>query len=296
MQDMTEVFTSPPLKHIDVGHSALAYRRVGSGPDVVFVHGWPVTSATWRGILPELSKRWTCHLLDLPGVGDTRTGPDAPYGLRAHGIAVARAVEALGLDRVAIVGHDSGGAIARYAAQQLGDRVWALALSGTEIPGQTPLLLRLFVTASLLPVWLWRAVLSLRWLRRSRVMLGAVFADTRHVDGDFARLQLEPLRNDSRMMFDSLQLLRKYDHEETHALRAVHAELRAPTLLLWGSDDPIFPTAHARRMAEQFAGPTRYEEIEGARTFVHEDFAEQFAERVDAHLRAYHDPQLRRVG
>ena len=46
--DATELFRRPPDDLLDVGAGAVAHRRVGSGPDVLFVHGWPVTGATFR--------------------------------------------------------------------------------------------------------------------------------------------------------------------------------------------------------------------------------------------------------
>ena len=68
---------------IDVGPSKLAYTRTGRGPDLVFVHGWPLHGATFRHIVPALSDRFTCHVIDLPGTGasvwtaDTRFSIDA---------------------------------------------------------------------------------------------------------------------------------------------------------------------------------------------------------------------------
>lgn len=36
-----ELFRAAPDRFLDVGAGEVAYRRVGSGPDVLFVHGWP---------------------------------------------------------------------------------------------------------------------------------------------------------------------------------------------------------------------------------------------------------------
>ena len=38
---------------------------------MLFVHGWPVSGATFRRLLPHLTEHVTCHLLDLPGAGDS---------------------------------------------------------------------------------------------------------------------------------------------------------------------------------------------------------------------------------
>ena len=54
-------FLQPPHRWVDVGDARLAYRRIGSGPDVFFVHGWPLSSATWRGVVGASSARPLYH-------------------------------------------------------------------------------------------------------------------------------------------------------------------------------------------------------------------------------------------
>ncbi len=43
-----DLFRREPDRYLDVGAGEVAYRRVGEGPDVLFVHGWPVSGATFR--------------------------------------------------------------------------------------------------------------------------------------------------------------------------------------------------------------------------------------------------------
>ena len=45
-EQASDLFRRPPERFLDVGTGEVAYRRVGSGPDVLFVHGWPVSGAT----------------------------------------------------------------------------------------------------------------------------------------------------------------------------------------------------------------------------------------------------------
>ena len=63
----SDLFRREPDRWIPVGDarpdgthaSEVAYRKVGSGPDVLFVHGWPASAATWRGLLPHLAPHVT---------------------------------------------------------------------------------------------------------------------------------------------------------------------------------------------------------------------------------------------
>ena len=43
-----------PHDWIDLGYCKLPHWKVGTGPDVVLGHGWPVDSRTWRHVLPRL--------------------------------------------------------------------------------------------------------------------------------------------------------------------------------------------------------------------------------------------------
>src|SRR5690348_10648393 len=98
---------------LDLGATRLFHTKTGSGPDLLFLHGWPLHGETWRAIVPRLASRYTCHVLDLPGAGKTEWTDATRISLRDHADTVLRAIDALKLERVAFVAHDSGAAIAR---------------------------------------------------------------------------------------------------------------------------------------------------------------------------------------
>jgi pimeloyl-ACP methyl ester carboxylesterase len=272
-------FRGPPQRFIDVGHSRLAYRRFGSGPDVVFVHGWPLHSATYRHLIPLLADSMTCHLLDLPGTGQTEWDDDAPIGLVAHAQTVRRAVDALGLSRYAIIAHDSGGAIARILAAD-DDRVSALALGNTEIPGHTPALVVFFGLMLRMPggAALFRTLLARPSFLRSNLGFGGCFDDPRYVDGEFRELFVAPLLSSRRAFRGQLGLLGSL--HELENLQAINEQIRVPVRLIWGARDKFFPLAGARDMVAQFGGTADLVAIESGKLFAHEDFAEQFADAV----------------
>lgn len=284
MNDVTQSFRGPPHRYLDVGHAKLAYRCFGSGPDVVFIHGWPLSSATWRDVVATMQTRFTCHLIDLPGAGQTELLGGTDFGMASHAQTVRDAVATLGLSRYALVAHDSGGGIARYVAQAEGDRVTSLVLAGTEIPKHHSTLLKLFVALRGLPTSAWRAVMSVGFLRRSRLMLGSAFENPAHGEGEFHELMIAPLVASNDAMEGPMRFLRALDPREIDGLDRVHADISAPTLLVWGSDDKFFPPDAARKMADQFAGPTTFVEIPKGRTFVHDEQAARFAELASEHL------------
>lgn len=268
-----------------LGSTEIAYRRVGSGPDVVFVHGWPLHRETWRGVVDSLPG-YTCHLFDLPGAGATKIAPGSPLSFDVSVDATLAVVDHLELDDFALVGHDSGGLIARKAAARCGDRVRAMVLTGTEIPGQHPPLITALAKAAALPgaATLLRRVLLSRRLTGSKFVFGGTLADRDLLDGEFRRLFIEPLISDRAMTQNALALLRSYTPAQVDELRDVHPQLKMPILAIWGRRDPFFPIAEAEAMMEQFAGPTEFVVFDEARLFVHEDEPARFAAQTDAFL------------
>ncbi len=85
------------------------------GQAVVLLHGWPQTSRAWHRVAPLLAKDFDVVVPDLPGFGDT-SKPERGFDKRTVARRLREFVLALGLSRVALVGHDLGGHVA-YAAQ-----------------------------------------------------------------------------------------------------------------------------------------------------------------------------------
>ena len=131
--EAADLFRRAPDRMIDVGAGKVAIRTVGTGPDVLFVHGWPVSGATYRTLLPHLAEHVTCHVIDLVGAGSSEYDERTPVSIDGHIEAVRRVVDELGSTDVAVVGHDSGGMIARHALA--GDtRVRSMVMIDTEQP------------------------------------------------------------------------------------------------------------------------------------------------------------------
>lgn len=267
----SERFRSEPESFIDVGPAEVAYRRVGSGPDVLFVHGWPVSGATFRCLLPHLAPHVTCHVVDLPGAGASRWDADAPLSLDLHIESVRRVIDALSVDSVAVVGHDSGGLIARHAVA--GDpRLRAMGLIDTEQSTGTSLMFKSFVATRHLPgfgaVLGWLA--GQRRLRRNEMVFGGAFADRSLLDGEFDEFFLAPLRDRPEARAAAERILRSFHPHWVAELDGLHRRIDVPVQLVWGEDDSFFPVALARTMVPSFHD-ARLAVIPGGRLFVHEE-------------------------
>lgn len=275
-QAAAEFFRTEPERFFDVGAGEVAYRRIGTGPDVLFVHGWPVSGATFRTLLPYLADHVTCHVIDLPGAGASRFTSDTPLSIDGHINAVRRVIDLLEFDSVAVVGHDSGGLIARHGVA--GDpRLRALGLIDTE-PLRVGWRFRSFIGARHVPGF----GRALGWaagkprLRRNKFVLGDAFADASHLDGEFDEFFLRPLHTSPARRDAAVRVLKSFDLQYVRALAELHRRITAPVQLVWGEVDPFFPVTQAQAMVSSFPN-AQLDVVPGAGLFSHEERPEAVA-------------------
>lgn len=272
MSDL-EAFLAAPLQRVTVGGSPMAYRVFGTGPALVFVHGWPFSGNTFRSLVAGLKGHFTCYVPDLPGAGDSPWDPTIRDLFIEGGQRVAGFVRALDLPRVALIGFDSGGAIARVAAAELGAKVFALAMTNTETPGHRLPLIEAFQKAARLPggATVFRMLLHWRRFVESKYGFGSTVARLSHLDGDFATATLEPLKRDPS---GALTALCNADLNVGDRLAEIHQRIDAPLLCVWGDRCGFFPLPHAEAMVRDWKGAATLEVIEGERLLVHEESPE----------------------
>jgi haloalkane dehalogenase len=94
----------------------MAYREVGTGDPIVFLHGNPTSSYLWRHVLDQVAPLGRCLAPDLVGMGDSDKLPDAgpgSYRFVEHRRYLDALLDQLGVhERVVLVGHDWGGVLA----------------------------------------------------------------------------------------------------------------------------------------------------------------------------------------
>jgi pyruvate dehydrogenase E2 component (dihydrolipoamide acetyltransferase) len=128
--DETAAAAGPEPREIDAGGKRLRYLEMGSGdgPPIIFVHGFGADLNTWMFNQPALAERHRTIALDLPGHGGSTKTLDKAVDAASFAADIDRALAALGIERVHLVGHSMGGAIALTFANWQPDRVASLTL------------------------------------------------------------------------------------------------------------------------------------------------------------------------
>jgi pimeloyl-ACP methyl ester carboxylesterase len=112
---------------------SLAYERVGAGPAVLLLHGWPGDHGDYRAVTPLLSERAQVLTPDLRGFGVSRGPRDRLLGRRT-GAQRPRAPRRARLRDVVIAGYDIGSRIAQTVARTAPDHVRAIVVC-PPVPG-----------------------------------------------------------------------------------------------------------------------------------------------------------------
>jgi pimeloyl-ACP methyl ester carboxylesterase len=129
------------------GHETYAYTGGKpfnpAQPTVIFIHGVVNDHSVWILQSRYLAHHgWNVLALDLPG--HCRSAGEAPATVEAGADFIRDVLDALGLERAALVGHSWGSLIAMEAAARLKDRISHLVLVGTASPMKvSPILLEL---------------------------------------------------------------------------------------------------------------------------------------------------------
>ena len=259
------------------GHR-VSYRTAGSGPALLLLHGIANSSETWERAASLLGERFTLIAPDLLGHGESAT-PRGDYSLGAHASAARDVANALGHERVTVVGHSLGGGIAMQFAYQFPERAERLVLvSSGGLGREVHLLLRAAALPGadfVLPALTSRRVIAFG--RGIGELLGRVGLQP---DGDVGVLARGFASLDdagSRQAFlHTVRAVIEPGGQRVSAGERLALAARLPTLIVWGERDAIIPASHGAAAHEAMPG-SRFEVFEGAGHMPHDDDPERFA-------------------
>jgi pimeloyl-ACP methyl ester carboxylesterase len=267
------------------GHR-VAYRYAGEGPLVVLIHGITGRSAQWEPVVENLSGCRTVLAPDLLGHGESAK-PRGDYSLGAYASGVRDVMVALGHERATVVGHSLGGGIAMQFAYQFPELCERLVLVSSGGLGREvhPLL-----RASTLP----GSELVLPLLTQARVLaageaVGRALGFLRLRAGtdlaEFASGYASLGDAEARAAFiATMRAVLDAGGQRVSALDRLYLAEVMPTLIVWGSRDPIIPPGHGRAAHEAMPG-SRFELLDGLGHFPHLERPLEFSRLLTDFLR-----------
>jgi pimeloyl-ACP methyl ester carboxylesterase len=269
------------LRTIELDHGTIAYRDIGSGEPIVFVHGALVDGTLWRKVTPLLEGRFRCLVPNLP-LGSHRIPMHPAADLSPPGLArlLADFLAALDLEGVTLVGNDTGGAICQLVAAHHPERLGRLVLTPCDaFEDFLPLAFRYLQVAARIPGGTTALTQSMRlgFVRRAPFAYG--WLSKRPVPADVLDAWVAPIVNDPGVRRDARKLLRgiskRYTLEAAERLR----DFEKPTLIAWAPEDRFFKLRNGERLANAIPD-ARLVRIEDSLTFVSEDQPQRLAATI----------------
>ncbi|MEH3034787.1 MAG: alpha/beta fold hydrolase [Aeromicrobium erythreum] len=264
------------LEYLVVHGYRRAFRRAGSGPALLLLHGLGCDSRTWDQVVAPLAEHFTVIAPDLLGHGASDK-PDADYSLGGYANGMRDLLTLLGIDKVTVVGHSFGGGVAMQFAYQFPDRIERIVLVATGGLGRevSPLIRMLTVPGSgaalrlgTLAPFRRPVAASLRGLKRTGLPAARDLDEVANIYESFADPNAR--RAVQRVTSHVLNWRGQYVTmtDRTYLARIV------PVLVVWGDDDRVIPVSHADNARRQALSDVHV--IAGAGHFPHRDRPEEF--------------------
>ena len=124
-------------KEIESDGATIHVRVGGAGPAVVMLHGFGDTGDMWAPVAAALAGGHTVIVPDLRGMG-LSSHPDGGYDKATQARDVAMVMDALGVDKAALVTHDIGNMVGYALAAQYPERVTKWVVIDAPLPGVGP--------------------------------------------------------------------------------------------------------------------------------------------------------------
>ena len=258
--------------------NGIAYRRSGSGPTVVLLHGIPGQARAWERVQAQLEGTFDVVVPDLVGFGDSER-PSRPtienVGPAAQAGRVAELLDELSVPRATVVGHDFGVPVSVELAATRPDLVAALSLlAGNTFP-DTPIPFPLSLTTTPVIGDLFARLLfsapSLTLMLRQGTGPGSAPPDAGLYLGD--RRQRRTI---ATIFSSALTRLAELYSPVATALE----DLEVPVLVGWGDRDPFFPLEQGERTAA--AARARLHVFHGAGHFLPHERPVELAREIAA--------------
>jgi pimeloyl-ACP methyl ester carboxylesterase len=274
-------------KHIvQTASGRISYIEQGEGPVALYVHGVLLNSYLWRHQLTDLCNIRRNIAVDLLAHGDTEISPDQDVSVTANAEMLKQFLDALKIDQVDLVGNDSGGGIAQIFAALYPERVRSLTLTDCDAHDNwPPEAFKPFLTmaaAGGLRGTL-DAMLSDKRIYRSPQALGPAYERPELLSDESIEQYLRPLVRTEQRTHDLERFLAAFDNRHTLAIEARLKTLKAPTLIVWGTDDVYFDVKWSHWLSDNIPGTRRRVEFTGARIFFPEERWVEFDKELLAH-------------
>ena len=232
-------------------------RTAGDGPPVVFTHGLLVNGLIWDEVAQDIAALgYRVILPDLPlGAHTVPVKDRRQLTTRSVAAAIFDMADALGVKQFAIMGFDTGGALAQVATASNFDRVDRLALMSCDaFEHFPPALIRPFQWAARWSPMMTLVLKSLSSPRLQHRPLPLGLVAKHRIDPRLIEAWKRPTASNPEIREDCVTFIRQMSSVDTLQAAKKLAEFPGPSMVMWSREDRVFPRGDAQRLADVLPG------------------------------------------
>jgi pimeloyl-ACP methyl ester carboxylesterase len=262
-----------------VGEVNVAYRDIGEGEPVVFLHGL-AGADSWDGVVQRLAANRRALIVETLGLSDTVGPAAADFGLQAQAARVRGLLSALDIPSAHIVGNDTGGVIAQLFAVRWPACVKSLVLSDCHANGTwPPTHLAKMARWTELPggAGALSALMRVPALARSNFGFGQMVHDKRLLTNERLARYRETVAGNRERRMRLKRFFRAFEHADLADMNQMLEQIETPTMVVWGADNAHSSPSFAKTLYDLIPGSRRLELIPFAGISCHEERPDIFA-------------------
>ncbi|MFF2087018.1 alpha/beta fold hydrolase [Nocardia sp. NPDC058176] len=280
-----------PAREVRLSAGRVRYHETGSGTPVVFVHGLLVNADLWREVVPALAAAGhRCLAPDWPLGAHSIPLPDADLTPTGLADLIAEFLDVLDLTEVTIVANDTGGALTQLLMTRRPERIARVVLAAVDCYEVfPPAPFAAVMPAAGFPGVLRAALASMRWrpIRQSRLGFGWVVKHP--LPQEIMDSYLLPARRSAAIRADLRRFAVGVDNRDTLAAAEKFGSVEIPVLVVWPTEDKLFPMELAHRLVHDLPRAT-LKTVEDSYTLLPEDRPELLAELIVEFTRLHAAP------
>ncbi|WP_017324272.1 alpha/beta fold hydrolase [Synechococcus sp. PCC 7336] len=251
----------------------IAYTDIGEGEPIVLLHGIPTWSYLYNSVIPLLASKYRVIAPDFLGHGWSDKRDRFDRSLIAQAKMLLRFFDALELDRVNLVGHDTGGGVGLILGIEAKDRLKRLILSNIVAYDSWPIDDMLMLGSPL-----WKSKSTQEIVAYLTDGLSEGISRPEQLTSEFKEGIVAPYANEE----GKISLIRNasaLNTNHTMALVDRHKDILSPTLLLWGIDDPWQTIQDGQRLKQEIPN-SKLVCIQNASHWIPQDAPGEFADEI----------------
>jgi haloalkane dehalogenase len=250
----------------------IAYVKVGRGPAALFLHGFPLNSFQWRGVLELLAPHRRCFAPDFLGMGYTRPAARSDMKPATQMRMLVALLDKLGIRQADVIANDSGGAVAQLLLARHPQRVRSLLLSNCDSEIECPPkamgpVVELARHGRYAREWLVPWCREPAKARAADGIGGMCYAHSTSPTDEAVATYFGPLVETEARLALTDRFAVALSENSLAGTRALLRESKVPVGIAWGMADSIFSAEGLQYLSNSFGNLRQVERLEGYKLF-----------------------------